>query len=198
MLHGVVGVLLGLALLALGGGPAAAHDRLVSSDPASGSVTEALPTQVVLTFSDHPLAVGTLVAVRGPDGTDVTAGPPTVAGTDVVVPLASSVPSGAYVVAWRVVSSDGHPIEGTFGFTVATSPAEPSSTDAPPRGDLATLAPAGTATLAPAQPGSTPTPPPESDAGPVLPPLARAAVAVAAVAALAAGAVATLRRRRRL
>jgi hypothetical protein len=36
--------------------------------------------------------------------------------------------SGSYTVQWRVVSADSHPVEGTFGFTVALPPRlEPSA-----------------------------------------------------------------------
>ena len=34
-------------------------------------------------------------------------------------------PSGKYTVVWRVVSSDGHPIEGTFTFTAGTTNSTP-------------------------------------------------------------------------
>ena len=40
-------------------------------------------------------------------------------GTTVTQPLAGGLPAGAYTVEWRVTSADGHPLSGTFGFTVA-------------------------------------------------------------------------------
>lgn len=42
-------------------------------------------------------------------------------------------PDGGYQVSWRVVSADGHPISGSFGFRVgnpAARPPAPNGTDA--------------------------------------------------------------------
>jgi hypothetical protein len=44
--------------------------------------------------------------------------------------LREGAPAGKYTVAWRVVSSDSHPIEGTFAFT-ATSGAAGSTAAVP-------------------------------------------------------------------
>lgn len=154
----------------------------MGNEPAAGSVATPPLTQLVLTYSDRILAVGAEVTVHGPAGRDV-AGPPAIDGTDVVVPLEQPIAAGDHTVIWRVVSSDGHPIDGTFAFTVAATPGV---------GHTATERP----TPSPAAPEETPPDQPEPDAGPVLPPLARAAVAVAAVGALAVGTVVTIRRRR--
>jgi hypothetical protein len=35
--------------------------------------------------------------------------------------LKAGAPAGQFTVAWRVVSSDSHPIEGTFSFTAAAA-----------------------------------------------------------------------------
>jgi hypothetical protein len=48
-------------------------------------------------------------------------------------------PAGRYTVTWRVVSSDSHPIEGRFTFTVTgtagASPSPTSPVSAPPAGE---------------------------------------------------------------
>jgi len=50
-------------------------------------------------------------------------------GSDVTVALEPLTASGAYTVAWRVVADDGHPVTGTFGFTLALgASATPSAT----------------------------------------------------------------------
>ena len=51
---------------------------------------------------------------------------PLVEGTVVTQPL-SGAASGLVTVLWKVVSSDGHPISGEFGFTV-TAPPTPTPT----------------------------------------------------------------------
>lgn len=126
--------------------PAAAHDQLLSSAPADGETLTTAPTELALTFNAELAAIGTAVLVAAPDGTDVTAGEPVTAGTGVTVPLAPGLTGGAYQVTWRVTSSDGHPIEGTFTFTLdlpQPTTAEPTETSAvaSPAGESATASP---------------------------------------------------------
>jgi copper resistance protein C len=113
--------------------PAAAHDSLVSSDPADGAQLATPPAAITLNYSADILATGTQVVVTGPDGGPVDVAAPAVAGPVVTAALPEGLPGGAYTVAWRVVSSDGHPIEGSFGFSVAAqpSPSEPASSASP-------------------------------------------------------------------
>lgn len=96
--------------------PASAHDQLVASDPAADSTVESLPDELTLVFSGELIDAGdgTAVEVISPSGDDV-AGDPALSGTDVTVPLEDG-DAGDYQVTWRVVSNDGHPIDGTFSF----------------------------------------------------------------------------------
>ena len=108
--------------------PAHAHDELVSSSPAADATVAQPPPEVVLTFDEAVLPVGTQVVVTGPDG-PVSDGSPRLDGTTVHQPLLGG-PAGRYSVAWRATSADGHPVSGTFAFTAqAASP--PSSTTTP-------------------------------------------------------------------
>lgn len=132
-LAAAVGALLLLSLAAAS--PAAAHDTLAASDPAADSSVETLPSELTLTFSAELIDAGengTVVEVLSPSGTDVTSGPAAVDGAIVTVPLAEGAEAGAYTVNWRVVSSDGHPTDGTFAFTV-TTPSTPSAMPEPTR-----------------------------------------------------------------
>lgn len=122
--------LLGAAVLTVAtAGAAGAHDRLESSDPPADSRLDAPPAQVVLTYSADVLPTGTQVVVTTPD--DQVDAELTVDGSTVTAALPAGLPGGAYQVAWRVVSSDGHPIEGAFGFTVAEE-ADPTPTEPSP------------------------------------------------------------------
>lgn len=108
-----------LTVLGLGlatAGPAAAHDRLVKSDPANGS-TVAAPENVTLTFSAEVLKTGARVEVKAPDESIASSGDPAIEGKTVAQQVDASTP-GTYHATWRVTSSDGHPISGTFSFTV--------------------------------------------------------------------------------
>lgn len=112
--------------------PASAHDQLVSSDPAADASVEVMPDEMTLVYSGELIDAGdgTVVEVLSPGGTDVVDGDLTVDGPDVVVPLGDAPEAGAYEVTWRVVSNDGHPIDGSFSFAVETASAGASSDDA--------------------------------------------------------------------
>lgn len=107
-----------LPLLVFAMPTAQAHDHLTSSVPAAGATVDS-PAQVSLTFSGSVVSAGTAVRVVGPQGADVTGGAVNVAGPKVTQPLRAGLAAGAYTVTWRVTSADGHPVSGTFAFTVA-------------------------------------------------------------------------------
>ncbi|GAA3146147.1 hypothetical protein GCM10010466_41450 [Planomonospora alba] len=124
-----------LATLVLGtalASPALAHDALKSSDPAAGAEVESLE-EVKLTFTARVRFPA--VVVRAADGTPYHEGKPAVDGPVVTQPVKDGLPAGKYVIAYRVVSSDGHPIEGEIPFTLTGAPeAEPSGSAAPETG----------------------------------------------------------------
>lgn len=129
--------------------PASAHDSIVSSDPADGTELTASPAQITLTFSDEIQAVGGQVLLVDSAGSQVAAGPPSVDGTTAALAV-PTLANGAYSVTWRVVSSDGHPIDGTFGFSVA----DPSAVGVEPAPEVTALD-VPTEPSADATPGST-------------------------------------------
>jgi copper transport protein len=107
-------------LVGLAAQPASAHAVLVESDPADRSRTVSAPAEVTLTFNE-PVEVavdGVRVfdasARRVDEGTWSGPPQPEVVGVD----LPADLPDGGYVVTYRVVSADSHPINGAFTFTV--------------------------------------------------------------------------------
>lgn len=109
---------LGLAAaLVLPASAAQAHDVLESSSPADGSTVGAVPASVVLTFDHTPIAIGTEIQIKDASGTNEADGAATVVDNNVTQAIKAGAPAGKYTVVWRVVSSDSHPIEGTFTFT---------------------------------------------------------------------------------
>lgn len=107
----------GLVVLA----PAAsAHAQLVSSDPADGSVVAKAPEQVRLTFSEGVSVTLGSVRVFDHKGKRVDAGDSRRGTTSrqVVVGLKPNLPKGTYLVAWRAVSADTHPVHGGFVYSV--------------------------------------------------------------------------------
>ncbi|HJE57963.1 MAG TPA: copper resistance protein CopC [Nocardiopsis listeri] len=101
--------------------PALAHDVLTGSDPEDGATLETVPEEVVLTFNNAPMegGDGSAIVVTGPDGeTQYEDGALDFSDTEVSVGLTPLDEAGEYSIAFRVVSSDGHPIQDTITFSV--------------------------------------------------------------------------------
>ncbi|KXC05130.1 copper resistance CopC family protein [Microbacterium hominis] len=98
--------------------PAAAHDELLGSTPASGEALTDAPAEVTLTFSAEVLTIGAAVIVADGADRDWVADAPVVRDGTVTVSLDPQLPTGGYEIRWRVVSQDGHPISGIIPFTV--------------------------------------------------------------------------------
>ena len=113
--------------------PAAAHDAAESSAPAAGASLPAPPEQVSVTFNNTPLGIGAAFSVKDAAGTEWAEGPVDIVDNVASQKLKAGGPAGEYTVAWRVVSADSHPIEGTFTFTAASAGqgAAPATSPAP-------------------------------------------------------------------
>jgi methionine-rich copper-binding protein CopC len=111
-------VLVALAGWVLAATPASAHNVLRSTSPADGSSVERVPAEVVLTFDEPALAMGTGLVVTGPAG-PVQSGSARLVDNTVAQSIRPDAPAGTYTVQWRVTSADGHPVSGTFGFTAS-------------------------------------------------------------------------------
>ncbi|MGW6910050.1 copper resistance protein CopC [Streptomyces sp. NPDC054940] len=127
-----------LAVLAVAAPPAAAHTELDVSSPGARATLAGLPPRIALTFTDEMTQKHARVAVTGPDGESAASGEPEVQGRTVTLPLETGSPAGQYTVGYRVVSADGHPVSGSYTFTVKAagspnpSPRAEQSADAPP------------------------------------------------------------------
>jgi methionine-rich copper-binding protein CopC len=117
-------------MLVLPAAAAQAHDTLESTDPAANSVVGSVPEKIGLTFNNTPIAIGSVIRVVDATGTDQADGQVSIVDNHVTQPVKSEAPAGKYTVTWRVVSSDGHPIEGTFTFTAGSgnTSANPAAT----------------------------------------------------------------------
>jgi methionine-rich copper-binding protein CopC len=132
-------VLIAGALLVWAAGTAFAHSVLISMSPADGSTVSTAPSQVLLTFNENIQDIGAGVVVTSPDGTRVDSGPPSILDATVTERLKPLILSGHYMVSYRVVSADGHPVTRTLGFTY-TGGTKPAARTAP----VAKPQPAGT------------------------------------------------------
>jgi methionine-rich copper-binding protein CopC len=113
-------VLAALGLGLAGAAPASAHTELVSVSPGFGKrVVVAAPLTVTLTFTDAiDPTLADLVLLDHSDHVVETA-PVDVDGSTVMAVTRDVPDPGEYVVRYRVVSGDGHPVDGESEFRVA-------------------------------------------------------------------------------
>ncbi|MFF4776045.1 copper resistance protein CopC [Microtetraspora fusca] len=97
---------------------AQAHDSLKSSTPAENAKVTELKT-IELDYSAQVRFP--VVAMRDSAGKPIAVGAAHAEGAKVRADVTAPLAPGGYVLAWRVVSSDGHPIEGEIPFTVIGS-----------------------------------------------------------------------------
>ena len=114
---------------------AQAHTILISSVPIANSQLDKLPKTVTMTFANDLLQLEgepTLnqVIVTESGGAKVSAGNPIIHGSQISIGLKQRNLKGRFQVAYRVVSGDGHPIDGSFLFTVGREPNLSQSTAA--------------------------------------------------------------------
>ena len=125
-------VLAGLVLGLLGPAtPASAHAVLASSSPGANTIVAAVPMQVVLTFTETVNPVEGKIKVIAPDGSRADRGEARTSGTEVIIPLLPSANGrGTYLVSYRVISADSHPIGGAFTYSVLERSTPPSDAGA--------------------------------------------------------------------
>jgi copper transport protein len=115
----VAALFVGLLAVVFGpAGRASAHAAFLQSDPQSGAVLAEAPSQVVLTFSEPVRIVAGRSRVFGPDGKPVDTGKPTTEGFRLHIPLKPTTAKGSYLISYRVISVDSHPISGGIPFSV--------------------------------------------------------------------------------
>jgi copper transport protein len=115
-----------LALLVLPASPASAHAVLVSSSPGANVVLPSPPAEVVLTFSESVRRVPDRIRVIGPDGSRVDRGEPRFDGAVVTIGVDQGGARGSYLVSYRVISADSHPVSGGYTYAVGAPSTTPT------------------------------------------------------------------------
>lgn len=108
--------------------PAQAHAVLESSTPAPDQVLAAAPTDVSLHFDEAVTVLPTSLRVFAPNGSRIDSGAVTTApgdGSTIEVGVGSA-GDGTYLVSWRVISADSHPVSGAFTYSVGHAGKAPS------------------------------------------------------------------------
>ena len=128
-------VLLGILLIALTApGLARAHSDLESTSPADGERLSAAPTELTFVFSEEllPDFVNFVAVDAAEQTTELTV--TGVHGATAVIAWPAALPGGEWRVEYRVVSQDGHPVNGHISFSypaVSPSPSPSSASPAP-------------------------------------------------------------------
>ena len=106
-----------------------AHSHLAGSNPSDGEVkTE--PVQAITLNFDGKIMEGSFIDLSTENGeaievTNIEIGEGYLTGT-----VAEPLTNNEYTVNWSIISADGHPLEGTFSFTVNVPVVDTSEKDA--------------------------------------------------------------------
>lgn len=123
--------------------PAHAHSALTSSNPAQGSVIEVFPTDFALTFNEELISIEgqsvNKLSLSDASGVNYSLSETTIAGEVLSASVtAGQYPAGEYLLTYRAVSADGHPITGEIAFTVQSSTTIASPMEEPVTTSIAT------------------------------------------------------------
>ncbi|WP_308127933.1 copper resistance CopC/CopD family protein [Modestobacter italicus] len=108
----------GLAVDVLTARPAAAHATVTTTSPTDGARLDEVPAEVTISFNESVSLGAGYARVLDGAGERVDTGAAEVRDATVTVPLRDDLPDAGYVVTYRVVSADSHPVSGAFSFVV--------------------------------------------------------------------------------
>ena len=116
--------------------PAAAHAVLMKANPAANQQLDATPRELELAFNENVGPVFFKLLDRA--GQEVgQPGELRLDGNSVFLPLGQTLPNGTYIVTYRVISADTHPVGGSFAFAIGEAVA--SGADAAASASTASL-----------------------------------------------------------
>ncbi|MBM2618830.1 copper resistance protein CopC [Actinoplanes sp. LDG1-06] len=125
----LAGLFVGFLAVLLGpAAPASAHAVLVNSDPGNGTIVPDAPNKITLNFSESVQLLSGKIQVLAPDGSRADQGDPTADGGTVTIPLRSGGGRGTYLLSYRVISADSHPVAGSLTYSVGAASATPTGT----------------------------------------------------------------------
>jgi copper transport protein len=136
-LAAVVAIAASLAVTAT----ASAHAYLIKTEPAASGILDSPPGQVALTYDEAVEPRFAIISVTSAEGTQETTGPVqrSPANPDtLIVALRPRLPQGWYLVYWRAISVDGHPVQGAFTYAVGPNPGPAPQFTVPSVGGSAT------------------------------------------------------------
>lgn len=98
-------------------GKVLAHTALAESVPGDGSTIAMSPEQLTLSFTEEVRLLK--VGVTGSDNNAIDIGfTPNRDAKQLFAVALPNLPEDAYIVKWTVLGSDGHGVDGSFGFAI--------------------------------------------------------------------------------
>lgn len=105
-----------LLALQLGASSAHAHASLLETQPSDGTVLNQAPATVTLRFNEPVAPLAFKLVLPNASVQALTELVSTADGLKLILPKSSA--HGSYLLSWRVVSTDGHPVGGTVAYSV--------------------------------------------------------------------------------
>jgi len=103
-----------------------AHGEMVRAFPAADSNVPTAPTEVSIEFDGKLQVLGNAtintITIKDDKGQIISEPISTVEGMKITSKLTSLEVTGLISVSYRIVSEDGHPVEGEYSFTVGETP----------------------------------------------------------------------------
>ena len=115
-----------VALLIISPTYAFAHGEMVRADPAANSRVFSAPAEVSIEFDGKLQVLGNatinIITIKDDKGQIISEPISTVEGMKITSKLTSLEVTDLISVSYRIVSEDGHPVEGEYSFTVGETP----------------------------------------------------------------------------
>jgi copper transport protein len=101
---------------------ASAHAEIAKTNPTKNAILTQPPKSVWIEFGESLLTLDTKVVntltVTNAQGKRVDKSPTIVSGARATTKILGALKKGKYFVTYRVVSEDGHPVKGSYYFSV--------------------------------------------------------------------------------
>jgi methionine-rich copper-binding protein CopC len=121
-----------IGIAAFSSSVATAHGEIVSTFPEQYSNATPIPTEVWIQFDGNlqtldGQAINTIEVVDS-TGLTVSYGDPVIEGGKISTKLSGQSAAGVFTVNYRIVSEDGHPVEGSYTFNASPNFADDATT----------------------------------------------------------------------
>jgi copper transport protein len=125
---GATAVIVAVAVLLAAAPGAWAHASLLQTSPAASRIAPHGIEDVALTFSEAVEPRFAAISITDRKGRQLGTGAPerSVANPRTITRSVKRLRPGWYLVYWRVVSADGHPVRGAFTFAIGPGPGTPT------------------------------------------------------------------------